>query len=591
MLEIKKDRYYFDLYPNTVISLELNNPILDDDLIKGNYSFPFRLPLTALNKRLLNFPEEIGNVASLQLSGPVQLWVDGILIFPSATLNIKDVGRASVNVFILVGISTFADYASKTKIADVVDHPVRTFNDSYTDLAADLRLHAQNTLSASVDTYPYVFPTLVNNGHYQNQAQEINGGYSKDVVYNCYIDDDFKLKQQVLIDIRHPAGSTHGNLTMVPFLYITYIIRKIFASTPLETNIFESDAALKKLLLFNSFSLDKWYAAFTDYSFNVNNRSIDVKNHVPDIYVGEMLIALKKVFCLFIYKDPFSDKFYFDAFKNVVSSTDYVDWTHIALADYGIQETISKGIKYVPEIGGDGVLSGAATMVAAVRKSAVQREIDLPLSGNTIGDVRMVEETGQLYTYQAVIFFTTWIPYSTALGDYYAAPAQYEIKNTMPGAVPTKVNFYPSENFNSPDEYFVPAVKIPGSYVGSDNQQVTSQILKKLLFYHGIRTSAGGRGYPFASSHNYDRNKMKVGPYSLAWDGADGLYNVWWKSFIRMKDETKEVSIEVQLDMIMLVNLDLRKKVRIGPNNFLIKKISLQLPISKAAKVELWKVD
>ncbi len=588
MLEIKKDGQVFDLYPDTVISMEITNTILDDDIVNGSYSFPFKIPLTPRNRAMLNFPDEISNTASIQISVTVEVWVDGLLIFPTATFNLKDVNRVYVNAYLLVGVSTFAAYADATKVADKMDHVVN-FDQNLND-PSDIKLLAKNTLSSNVDTYPYVFPTMVNNDHYQNELQKHDDGFNKDIVYNMYMNNDFQMVDQVVVtDQTTEAGLKHGRLTMVPFLYVTYVLRKILAPLNLKTNVFETDAELKKLLLFNNFSLDKWYPIFTQYFVNRNNRQLDLKNHVPDMKVGEFLVALKKVFCLYLYKDPFQDQIHLDAFKNVINSTDYDDWTSIALADFSLEETLSKGVKYLPDLT-DRILAGTGTMQGVNRKPAVTRETDLPGTGNAIGDVRMVQETGMLYSWQNILSFHLWLPYTSALGDYYAPPAQYELKNTMPPVLTSKFQFYPTRNFQFPDDYFVPNVGVSGSYMGSDNKLVSNTIVSKLLFYRGMKTSAGNRGYPFASSHNYDVNKNRVGNYSLAWDGADGLFNVWWKDYIRMKDSTKQETREVLLSMPMLLNLNLRKKKRIGSTNYLIRKISLQLPLTKPAKVELWKI-
>lgn len=588
MLEIKKDGYVFDLYPGTVISMEITNTALDDDIVNGSYSFPFKIPLTPWNRSMLNFPDEIAGIVSIQVSVSVEVWVDGLLLFPNATFNLKGTNRTYVNAYLLVGVSTFAAYADSNKLKDKMDY-ILNFDQSLGD-AGDLKLHAKNTLTGSVDTAPYVFPTMVNNDHYQNEMQKSENAYTKDVVYNFYANNSFQLTDQVVVsDQTTEAGLKHGKLTMVPFIYATYILRKILAPLNLTTNVFETDPELKKLILSNNFSLDKWYPIYTQYFINRNNRPIDLKNHVPDMKIGEFLVALKKVFCLYLYKDPFDDKIHFDAFKNLINDPEYVDWTSIALADYSMEETLAKGVKYLPDLA-DRVLSGTGTMLGVNRKPAVQREVNLPNSGNSIGDVRMVEETGRLYSWQYVFLFSTWLPYTSALGDYYGNPSAYELKNSLPGVVTSKYQFYPSHLYQYPIDYFVPAVGFPGSYQGSDNKEVTSSIISRLLFYRGMKTSSGGHAYPFASSHNYDMAKNRVGNYSLAWDGTDGLYNVWWKDYIRMKDNTKQVSREVMLSLLALLNLNLRKKVRIGDTNFLIRKISLQLPLVKPAKVEFWKI-
>lgn len=592
MLEIKKDGYTFDLFPGTTINMEISNPIFDDDIIKGNYSFPFKLPLSDRNKFLLNYPDNIASPVSLQDSYTVDIYLDGWVLFPSAILKIKNCSNGICNVYILVGISTFAEYAANTKLAQKMAYTHEFGGFDAASIIADVQAHAVSTLSGTVDTIPYIFYPVGNPGHYQGgEVQAFSGTpfFADDkYVYNYYTGGNFETGV-VLTD---PASSDkHPPVTMVPFVYATYVIRQIIAGQNFLSNIFDSDTELKKLTILNQFCLDNYLQLTlggTNYQ-NLTNRPIDLKNHVPDITVGEFLVGLKKTFCLYLYKNPFSDGIYFDAFKNLTAAAPQYDWTNLTTPDFDIEESLGKGIKYLPPIKGDKFLEANFSMINLVRKPSVATVADLPATGNTVGDLRMVEYYPAVWIWTVTGSIGVWVYWTWAFGDYYKAPGGFELKPLYAGCLPLNLTFYPS---SGTDVMIVPFINAPGSYRTWDSKEVGNTLLNKLVFYRGMQPTANfATPYPMGSSHNLNYAGTVIGNYSLDWDGQYGLYNVWWKDYLQLRDASKEVTKQVNLNLSTLLNLDLRKKVRIGANNFFIRKLSLQLPLTKPAKVELLKAD
>jgi hypothetical protein len=53
-----------------------------------------------------------------------------------------------------------------------------------------------------------------------------------------------------------------------------------------------------------------------------------------------------------------------------------------------------------------------------------------------------------------------------------------------------------------------------------------------LLFYHGLQDDTAANDYPFASHHNRNFADESLGDYSLNWQGEDGLFNRFWKSYV-----------------------------------------------------------
>lgn len=145
--------------------------------------------------------------------------------------------------------------------------------------------------------------------------------------------------------------------------------------------------------------------------------------------------------------------------------------------------------------------------------------------------------------------------------------------NKPQGSVPFSIELYHKNDVAEP------AVKCLLPYTKADTQLYVNQKNKypfRLMFYRGMKdglidTAESGSPifepmqYPFASYHNYDYNKNKIGNYSLAWVGPDGLFNQFHKEIDAVLRNSRPVNFQMDITVNDILNLDvLQQNLRDG---------------------------
>src|SRR5688572_10870335 len=117
MINLKKNDENLDLYPNTVLQRERNSPffIMKDssgtDGIPGEVSYPFNLPATDKNLRLLGFPHVMPatktKVHNFLLDDNGMMISDGKLVIGTVTTDLNRNNTGSIAAHFNSGSSEF----------------------------------------------------------------------------------------------------------------------------------------------------------------------------------------------------------------------------------------------------------------------------------------------------------------------------------------------------------------------------------------------------------------------------------------------------------------------------------------------------
>ena len=89
----------------------------------------------------------------------------------------------------------------------------------------------------------------------------------------------------------------------------------------------------------------------------------------------------------------------------------------------------------------------------------------------------------------------------------------------------------------------------------SEELGLTAASPMRLLFYHGKQPDSALDNYPYASHHNLNYFDQRISEYSLDWAGDDGLYEKWWKEYIRLIVEGESVQRVMRLSIHQLIEL------------------------------------
>lgn len=78
MIDIKIRGNSLDLLPSTSIRIEVESPIFDLEAIPTTYSYPFTVPATDRNRRLLGYVSELALAGAGTRRFDAEVWLGGI---------------------------------------------------------------------------------------------------------------------------------------------------------------------------------------------------------------------------------------------------------------------------------------------------------------------------------------------------------------------------------------------------------------------------------------------------------------------------------------------------------------------------------
>lgn len=257
MFAIRVNGTFLKLDSESSISLEINNPLLAQDFLPGDYSFPFTIPFDPINDQVFNLARVINNTAVFEQDYDAELFIAG-MHYIDGVINVTRTD-AKYNI-------TFASQVAKLKKA--VDKKL-----SQIDLGGDRTIgattqdvvdHAKACCLADPLDYDYTFPPIYHPAFYGNANTDFQGIINKyDTVAEAF-------PQNVV-------GYTENFYALSPQPYLHYILKQIFAEGGyVLRGQFMDDLEMKQLIVQNNWAIDlkvkKYYtyallsAGFTDAS-------------------------------------------------------------------------------------------------------------------------------------------------------------------------------------------------------------------------------------------------------------------------------------------------------------------------------------
>ncbi len=210
-------------------NITLSNPYFGN---LSSFVFNFSVPATALNCSLFKHPNRLNRLNRSSFKQPGQIIVDGVEL-ASGTWTLKTFTEQSLELSFSFIADQILSALSGKLLPDLFDIPISTDNIIH---------HVQNTV---LKTYPdtnYQFPTIYAPDFYSGENPAFFGYLNN--FEGIFVDD------------------INSN-TIVPMLYLFYIVRRIFhfAGFNVSGKIF-NDELLQKALIFNNHSLDRLVSTF-----------------------------------------------------------------------------------------------------------------------------------------------------------------------------------------------------------------------------------------------------------------------------------------------------------------------------------------
>lgn len=591
------------------LKYQMVNDMFQDDVLVGDGSYPISVKRTPELDRLMQFahkPEVSSFTAEFE---NVELW-DGTWLFRRGKLFSKQAG----NTYRFTFVADFGEFITNLKGLNLKDldfgsnidyisdpsNPSDPTDASNHESAITMQAQALSSWpSSKVVHFPQVNPGFFSGSDIEEYHKRTYVTYPiahrhEQGFINPYIPHDDPTDEDgwILDSFFSPA------------IYLFEVLSVVFSSLKIQAEgSFTTLSELKKLVIL-SFLTSNPYVEYTangyysDYTFSLN-----IADHMPDRSIADLLIGLKKTFRLSYTFIKSTNTLSINFAKDIFAAS-HVDWTEKLVSITNREPSSTDAINHCYAISSlDSFLSNADgdlndTSIDIL--SSVNTVDDLPISGNSIKDVRFVTQD-QLYyiwTYNNDDYdVREWQVFAHNFkGTSVDADKSYP-SSTLPVAsrmVTFMHNNYVSgalETYTFKAPYLEQKGNCPYLFDEKYNAFVGNDINIRFLFYRGMQLDdTGSNYYPYASADEFDSLGNVIGDYSLAWNGARGLYNSFHKEVDNLVRNGDVFEATFNLTRTDIDNLNLFSPIDIGSVSFVILDIDIDLPLAKPISVTLKKM-
>jgi len=557
------------LNENSSINITEESPVFEKDTIPGGFSFPFELPASPRNNRILSHPGRIQSAFQGGFNLPFQLYLDGRLI-GTGTATIQKATELSFSAFLQVGTGDFAGKTDGKKLSDVDFGGERTweFKPEFTFPDDDFAL----------------FPIY-------------NENFMDDTQYK----DGWKTNKYRLNS--HELGTwftgVNSIMALSPFPFLGYVVNRIFNhfGFVLKENVLTTDPDLKQLVIYNNHDSATFTTTVTTKSKVImSNRTgvwapltvvtkvttitrsfdtWDLKDFLPDILIKDFILAIRTLFNLAITIDN-------QGFASIVKRKDLVtSGKSVPLNAKAMGMplvTISDntgGVKLHWEHDENDLLFSEGFKDIYTDPKLLRPSVDtideLTLVDATINEIRLVTSYGLYYQYAGEevdgVTEYSWKVFSNDFQDFIIGdnPEEYTaLASTLP-------MIHYQRSIGGPIIRCPQAAQLSSSIIRSEPKPCSL----RFLFYRGMVADSTGTLYPYGSSDAFDRvgDTLQNANLSLKWQGETGLYNQLWKDYLTWWKKRKVVTWTITDPSL----LNFFTVYEIDNNHYILKNRSISL--------------
>lgn len=549
MIGVEVNGYFLDMAPNATLSYTLNNSVFsssDTSQLPGSYTFPFQVPATPLNQRVLGHPGIINRATGIT-DKPAAIWFQGQRLF-GGTLGYETANDRVISLYVV------ANQVKDLKTIKLTELDLGGNRDI--GGSAAMLLHAKNTADNPLD-WPYVFFPVMN--------RKFITAFPKTYYQNQYDGQE----QEFLVSQSNPA--------LMPFIRVEYLLERIMLVTGYNfRNEFQVEDELRNLVLYNNYSI---FGAVAMQEY------IRLNDHVPDITAAEFLKRLCSMFCLGFFTDTFSREIRLIPLQRILQAETRLDWTHLTHDEYNMplqQTEIPAAFNYDLE-GSDDIFELLKKLTKPTEYTTVQNVDDM--LGEPEGYYYVVA-TGS-YWLNEPLGRTRWV-----YADFGYVPDRVSKPRVEP-SMPPVFDLHDYLNTANYTNTMIPVVDAPGTVTYNDNTDGPINLVDqrtpvpvRCAIYRGYVLDSQGNTYPLGSGIRYGPLGQVLGEYSLRWDGPDGLYNKWWRKWHYML-QGSQVTRKINLTAKELSSFSFAQKVRIDNMDYFVKSIRVTLTMRGIAPCEV----
>ena len=598
MIKIHVNGQPLELRADTAVNLRFRNPMFHDE---GTYSLPVKIDNTIVNRKILGFPNRIGNAGIERPVYDCEIVANSFRL--KGSLVIQTVDDSKITAFYTDGNGEFSNLAKDKYLTDIDDDNIDfdTSQDLYDDYTATINKNYPDTKYVC---FPIRNLSAFDGTSHVGEFVTAGGYYNKWDITN----------QQFVNNYR------------IPNFFLCYVIEKLFETFGynIKDNFIYNNSELRQLVLISDYFK---HGPYTTYYFSPiipssSKYYINIAEVVPKYDIKSFIINLRKFLLCEFFINNYSKSVTIISLKELITQSDYIDITDLADEQYEIEfedETDGYIIGQNTDTG-DEILEEIPDINALNRLDDVDSYEDLPdILGQPLlhNSIALVRNRDKFYAYY----------YDSVLGHGWYELCQNFIKDEsgdkeldFASDISRVTNFTFTWLTEFIYDIILPEIKIAAfdfpehpladkgvSYNVSNFQLAhIRENAPRLAFWHGkleIRQNYNGFEhlyYPFASGDIYYISKSlgftKIPGKTIALtnsgeDSYTKLYSpeyLYWYFNIR-----KKVERPIRWQPIDIHNLDFSKKYRINNQNYFIAAIDITINSSgdmEVGKTEMYTV-
>lgn len=594
----EKEQGFLDINPGTVLDVEEMGEAFDEDIRTGTFTLPTDLPWTDKNRRLFGFSERLENFSNIPKQFKCDVYSNGWPEIISGQLTVLEkngtfsYSRGSFSSTIAGTKGLFGTFIKNKKLTDL------QLGGKIQWAGKDSRDFANDVMKGVELNYPHLgFAPVAIEGFIQTDRPDFTDEFlAKDTVNTVVINaaaSEWIFGRPTAADpntAAAPGEEEYVHYRTVPFFRMKYVLKKIFE----EHNFKVSGAIIDDnfwddVFIFNNYGIED-YLPFAP-SFSDINRSIDPKNHVPDMLIADFLRAVfaylnvypsfqnaeevklvyrknilkeKKIFSL----NTVSGHEFNSSFENTEPEDGYT-------LDYGwdsADQYYSDRVKDLSD----------KTFIGSVQTFADLDTLDIGRT-KTTNDYAYVE-ADNLYYLLANETATPdlWDAYAEALDKYVVGKGESTVDINL-STLCTYVEFSEADALYLRRNYV--GTRQPGSYRNNRKTLVKNPFGLR-LFYLQVK-SAGTVAIPMSFSHNKELDNSLLLPYSLAWSGEYGIAKNFHSQWQAARKNAQIVKVNIRADHKVLYDIEAASVLELQNILYLPYKMERSIPHNGTVKMHL----
>lgn len=580
---------FLDIDPNTSLQMEsLTEAFADEEDNSGDFSLPVDLPWTGNNRRLLGFTERLENFGTKENYWRCIVYDSGFPELPNAKLTMLEKSgnfsytRGKFSASISGNKGLFGSAIRNRNMKDLtLAGPIH-----YTTAS---RLFAENVMKGVYPLYSYLsFAPVAIESFFDDSRPDYSGEFlAKDTV-NTVVNSGTTADNWTF---ENPAGATYADYRTIPFFKLKYVLQKIFEENGYTlSGAFIDDAGFDDLVIFNNYSLE-FYDPTTGIDYG---RNITPANHMPNMPVSDFLAAVFSMFNLYpdftgatndiklLYKNTSITARRVLSLNDICSnefSATYQE--HGNTGGYKINYVWDSNDQYYSDRVKDDITKDK-TIVGTVATYAALNTFTV---GITLTTDHLVYVQSQNMYYQLADGTTSpkkWDAYAERLNAYQKGTGENSIDLNI-STLCSYVEFVPADGLYERRDYA--GCRQPGSYVNNKGVRVLNDFGLRVFYIK--RLPIGGSNIPVSFNQNRDVNNDRIVPYSLAWQGSDGLAENFHRVWQDLRQNAEIIKTTIKGSQKALSDLAANNCWEINNVLFILYKIERNIPMEGEIEISL----